>query len=154
MKKLNVLIAAFLMMSCSGDDNSSGEDEMGGLDLTEVSGMYSGSWVWEFGTGAISMEIMPSTSNRYIANLYGTSNFQSMFTSDATPEGVGDIIVEGTDASVNIAWNVDFPPCSDNYTGSGTRMNDGVLELNVDIPGNAACGQGGVATWTLRKIRN
>ncbi len=150
MKRVVFLVSLMFLLSCSEQE----ENPFFGptLDLTVVEGKYTGSWNWEFGIGEISMIIEPSsTAGRYFVQFYESSSFKPVFNTDGvSPEAKGILVLEGQNATLELNLNTDAPPCVGDYSGTGTKTDDGILNLSMDIMHN--CAEDAPATWSLTKV--
>lgn len=154
MKIIEVAFLCCMFFCCSKETEVIVEEVEEMVDFESIPGRYIGIWDWEFGRGTISMELTQmSESENYTVKFYETSNFKPMFNSDGiTPEAQGQLIVEGTIASIDLNLNTDQPPCQGNYIGEGERTTDGKLTLIMNIEHD--CAQDAEATWELMKISN
>lgn len=126
------LVITAISFSCSddGDENQNNE-----VDLTVISGEYVGVWSWEPGTGAISLLITPENGDgKFNVEYFESGNFLPKNNSDGvTPDARGTLQIDGTSASIALKYNTDAPECFGDFTGTGTRTEDGVLSLIMNI---------------------
>lgn len=152
-KSILVLFVLFFT-SCSNDDNDSAQEEpTNTIDLAAVEGKYVGTWFWTPGDSPISMEITKSggSENRFSVKFYESSNFKPSFNLDGnTPEATGLLDMDGDKAEIDLKLDTDFPVCKGDYTGNGTKDENGKLTLDMNIVHD--CGADGTATFSLRKI--
>lgn len=143
---LFVIILLIAVYSCSSDKD---DVEVEPLDLLTVEGKYIGSVTTEFGIGNISLVLSVAGNNRYDVDLYETLIFAPAFNLDGvTPEAVGFIEIDGEEAIIDVILDTDDPPCKGNYTGTGTRSDDGVFTFKMIIDHDCAQNAAGVITVT------
>lgn len=146
-----VLFTCFV--ACSDDENEDPPMSPEPVNLTIVEGKYRGTWDWEFGAGPISMELRSTGNDLYDVNFYETANFTPGFNTDGvTPDAIGVIEIIDTQATIDMQLRTDNPPCTGDYTGTGTRNDQGVLHLEMSIV--HTCATDAPAIFTLTKSAN
>ncbi|MEO0813035.1 MAG: hypothetical protein AAFY60_09250 [Myxococcota bacterium] len=124
----------------------------GGSEPLPVEGRYRGSWQWSLGTGPISLEVDALETESYPVRFYETRDFVPGFNEDGvTPDALGEMTLNGTDAQLTLRLRTDSPPCIGDYGGPGTHDPlEGILRFEIQVVQD--CAQDGPATLTFRRI--
>ena len=156
-KKRSIIFALIIVsatISCSSDDGSDNQESEDEIDLRVVSGRYTGVWSWVPGDGSISLIIVPRNgANSYNVQYYESINFIPKNNSDGiTPDATGTIEIEGTSATIDLRYSTDSPSCVGDFTGTGTRSENGVFDFSMNIDDCNVSDE--PATWKFTKREN